>query len=132
MTSRRYLLYIAVALLAAHAAVLEWRGDAWPGPILSDTVQLLIGILVFCACLQAMRRSLVFGRLFWKLAATAVLLWCVGQALGTYYGSYLNLPTTSLWHVDIFYVAWPAPLVMCLFLDIEEEQEGTDWRRLLG
>jgi len=131
MTSRRYLLYIAVALLAVHAAVLEWRGDAWPGPILSDTVQLLIGIVVFCACLQAMRRSLVFGRLFWKLAATALLLWCVGQALGTYYGSYLNLPTKNLWHVDIFYVAWPAPLVMCLFLDIEEEQEGTDWRRLL-
>jgi len=131
MTSRRYLLYIAVALLAVHAAVLEWRGDAWPGPILSDAVQLLMGIVVFCACLQAMRRSLVFGRLFWKLAATALLLWCVGQALGTYYGSYLNLPTKNLWHVDIFYVAWPAPLVMCLFLDIEEEQEGTDWRRLL-
>src|SRR5439155_5733050 len=131
MTSRRYLLYIAVALLAVHAAVLEWRGDEWPGPILSDTVQLLIGILVFFACLQAVRRSLVFGRLFWKLAATAVFLWCVGQALGTYYGSYLNLPTTNLWHVDIFYVAWPAPLVMCLFLDIDEEQEGTDWRRLL-
>src|SRR5882724_1685735 len=71
MTSRRYPFYIAVALLAVHAAVLEWRCDAWPGPILSDTVQLLMGILVFCACLQAMRRSLVFGRLFWKLAGTA-------------------------------------------------------------
>jgi PAS domain S-box-containing protein len=131
MTSRRYLLYVALALLAAHAAVLEWRGDAWPGPVLSDFVQLLIGVLVFFACLQAMGRSLVFGRLFWKLAATALFLWCVGQALGTYYGSYLNLPTKNLWHVDIFYVAWPAPLVMCLFLDTEEEQEGADWRRLL-
>src|SRR6266705_2275834 len=29
----------------------------------------------------------------------------------------------------LLYIA--APLVMCLFLDIEEEQEGTDWRRLL-
>jgi two-component system cell cycle sensor histidine kinase/response regulator CckA len=131
MTSRRYLFYVAFALLAAHAAVLEWRGDAWPGPILSDIVQLLIGILVFVACLQAMRRSLVFGRLFWKLAATAVSLWCVGQALGAYYGSYLNLPTKGLWHVDIFYVAWSAPFVMCLFLDTEDEQASIDWRVLL-
>jgi len=131
MTSRRYLLFTAIALLAAHAAVLKWLGDAWPGPILSDLVQLCIGILVLVACLQATRRSQVFGRLFWKLAAIALALWCVGQALGAYYGSYLNLPTKNLWFVDIFYVAWPAPLVMCLFLDTEEDQEGADWRLLL-
>jgi two-component system, cell cycle sensor histidine kinase and response regulator CckA len=131
MTSRRYLLITAIALLAAHAVVLKWLGDAWPGPILSDLVQLCIGILVLLACLQAARRSQVFGRLFWKLAAIALALWCVGQALGAYYGSYLNLPTKNLWFVDIFYVAWPAPLVMCLFLDTEEEQEGADWRLLL-
>ena len=124
MTSRRYFLLTAVALLAAHAAVLKWLGDAWPGPLLSDTVQLLMGVLVFAASLLAMRRSRTLGRLFWKLTAIAVLLWCAGQALGAYYGSYLNLPTRSLWFVDIFYVAWPAPLVMCLFLDSEEEPEG--------
>jgi two-component system, cell cycle sensor histidine kinase and response regulator CckA len=131
MTSRRYLLFTAIALLAAHAAVLKWLGDAWPGPILSDLVQLCIGILVLVACLQAARRSQVFGRLFWKLAAIALALWCIGQALGAYYGSYLNLPTKNLWFVDIFYVAWPAPLVMCLFLDTEDEPEGADWRLLL-
>jgi hypothetical protein len=79
MTSRRYLLYVAFALLAAHAAVLEWRGDAWPGPILSDLVQLLIGVLVFVACLQARRRSLLFGRLFWKLCADWRVLLDFGQ-----------------------------------------------------
>ena len=131
MTPRRYLLFTAIALLAAHAAVLKWLGDAWPGPILSDLVQLSIGILVLVACLEAARRSQVFGRLFWNLAAIALALWCIGQALGAYYGSYLNLPTKNLWFVDIFYVAWPAPLVMCLFLDTEEEQEGADWRLLL-
>ena len=131
MTSRRYFLFAAVALLAAHAAVLKWLGDVWPGPLLSDTVQLLMGVVVFCASLLAMRRSRTLGRLFWKLNAIAVLLWCAGQALGAYYGSYLNLPTRSLWFVDIFYVAWPAPLVMCLFLDSEEEPEGANWRRLL-
>jgi len=131
MTSRRYFLFVAFALLAAHAAVLKWLGDVWPGPILSDVVQLLVGVVVFCSSLQAMQGSRTLGRLFWKLTAIAVLLWCTGQALGAYYGSYLNLPTRSLWFVDIFYVAWPAPLVMCLFLDSEEEPEGANWRRLL-
>jgi PAS domain S-box-containing protein len=131
MKSRRHFLFAAIALLAAHAAVLQGLGDAWPGPVLSDIVQLLMGVLVFCASLEAMRRSRMLGRLFWTLTAIAVLLWCTGQALGAYYGSYLNLPTRNLWFVDIFYVAWPAPLVMCLFLESEEEPEGADWRRLL-
>jgi two-component system cell cycle sensor histidine kinase/response regulator CckA len=131
MTSRRYFLLAAFALLAAHAAVLTWLGEARSGPILSDAIQLLLGLLASSAALRAMRRSEPLGRLFWKLSAIAFLVWCVGQALGVYYGSYLNLTTRSLWFVDIFYVAWPAPLVMCLFLDTEEEQEGGEWRRLL-
>jgi len=131
MKSRRILLSLAITLLAAHAAILKWVGDAFPGPVLSDLVQLCIGFVVLAGCLQARKRSQVFGRLFWNLAATSLILWCIGQALGAYYGSYLNLPTKNLWFVDIFYVAWPAPLVMCLFLDTEEEQEKSDWRRLL-
>jgi len=131
MTSRRYFLLVAFALLAAHAAVLKWLGEARSGPILSDAIQLLLGLVAASASIRAMRRSETFGRLFWKLSAVAFLLWCVGQALGVYYGSYLNLTTRSLWFVDIFYVAWPAPLVMCLFLDSEEEPEGAGWRRLL-
>jgi PAS domain S-box-containing protein len=131
MTSRRYFLLAAGALLVAHATVLKWLGDARSGPLLSDTIQLLLGITTFVASLRAMRGSHTLGRLFWKLSATAFFLWCAGQAFGAYYGSYLNLPTRNLWFVDIFYVAWPAPLVMCLFLDSEEEPEGAERRRLL-
>ena len=131
MIPRRYFLLAALALLAAHAAVLRWLGEARSGPILSDGIQLLLGLITFVAALRAMRRSRALGRLFWKLSAIAFLLWCFGQGLGVYYGSYLNLSTSSLWFVDIFYVAWPAPLVMCLFLDHEEEPEGAEWRRLL-
>ena len=131
MTSRRYFLLAAGALLVAHATVLKWLGGLRSGPLLSDTIQLLLGLTAFFASLRAMRRSHTQGRLFWKLSAIAFFLWCGGQAFGAYYGSYLNLPTRNLWFVDIFYVAWPAPLVMCLFLDSEEEPEGADWRRLL-
>ena len=131
MKSRRILLSLAIALLAAHAATLRWLGDASPGPILSDLIQLFIGMVVLAACVDAAKRSHIFGRMFWNLASAAMVLWCVGQALGAYYGSYLNLSTKNLWFVDIFYVAWPAPLVMCLFLDPQEEQEKPDWRTLL-
>src|ERR1700757_3875476 len=131
MKSRRILLYLAITLLAAHAAVLKWVGDVFPGPVLSDLVQLCLGFVVLAGCLQAMKRSQVFGRLFWNLAATSLALWCIGQALGAYYGSYLNLPTKNLWHVDIFYVAWSAPFVMCLFLDAEDQQASFHLRVLL-
>ena len=131
MTSRRYFLLVAGILLVAHAAVLKGLGEARSGPLLSDTIQLLLGLITFAAALRAMRRCSTLGRLFWKLCAISFILWCFGQALGAYYGSYLNLTTRSLWFVDIFYIAWPAPLVMCLFLDNEEEPQGAEWRRLL-
>ena len=75
MTSRRYFLLVAFALLAAHAAVLKWLGEARSGPILSDAIQLLLGLLASSAALRAMRRSEPLGRLFWKLSAIAFLLW---------------------------------------------------------
>src|SRR5215470_6575191 len=131
MKSRRTLVFTTIALLIAHAVVLKTLGANCPGPILSDLVQLLIGMVVFLTCLQAMRRSQTFGRLFWKLAALALFLWCIGQTLAVYYGSYLNLPVERLWYIYIFLVAWPAPLVMCLFLDTREEQKRMDWRLLL-
>ncbi len=58
-------------------------------------------------------------------------VWCVGQTLGTYYGSILNVETQRLWAVDVFYNTWTAPLIMCLFLDPEAESEGLDWARIL-
>ena len=102
MTSRRHFLFVAIAVLAVHALVL-WRfGGAPPGPLLSDLVQLLLGLLVFVACLQSARRSRAFGRLFWRLAAFAVFLWCIGQTLDAYYGSFLNLPTDRFWYAFFF------------------------------
>src|SRR5579863_386264 len=110
-------------LLAQTAVIAIWR-DQSPGPLLSDLSQLLLGIVVTIAAFQAARRSRAFGRIFWNLAGAAFSVWCLGQLLGTYYGSILNLPTQGLWHVDVLYTAWPAPLVMCLFLDPAREQEG--------
>ena len=58
-------------------------------------------------------------------------IWCVGQMLGVYFGSILNLSTQQLWFVDVFYNVWTAPLLMALFLDPEAESEEVNWSRIL-
>src|SRR5581483_5164623 len=121
---------LAVILLGAHAGVIAFLKGRFPGPILSDLIQLALGILALVTALQAAARSHTFARMFWRLAA-AVAIWCIGQALGCYYSSILHLPTLSLWGIDVFFTTWIAPLVMCLFLDPESEPGGLDWARIL-
>ena len=129
-TSRKSLI-AGVLLLALQACALLQFGRDSVGPLLSDLAQLGLGILAVITSFQAARRSGTFGRIFWKLAGAAFLIWSVGQVLGTYYGSILNFPTQRLWGVDVFYHVWVAPLVMCLFLDPEAEAGGVDWQRIL-
>ncbi|HTD21539.1 MAG TPA: PAS domain S-box protein [Terriglobales bacterium] len=122
---------LAVILLGAHAAVIAFLKGRFPGPILSDLIQLALGILALVTALQAAHRSGAFGRMFWRLVASGFAIWCIGQALGCYYSSILHRPTLSLWGIDVFFTTWIAPLVMCLFLDPESESEGVDWPRIL-
>ena len=131
MRPSRLVVPAALALLIGQAAVIAIRGNDPPGPLISDVIQLFLGILTTVAALQAAQRSDTFGRVFWRLAASSFAVWCAGQILGTYYGSIRNLPTQSLWNVEVFYFAAPAPLAMCLFLDPVAEREGLDWERIL-
>lgn len=126
--SRRVILVGLAVLLLQTAVIAVWR-DNPPGPILSNLAQFVLGLLVAHTSFQAARRSQAFGRAFWRLAGAAFSIWCVGQAMGTYYGSFLNLPTQGLWQVDVLYTAWPAPLVMCLFLDpaVEQDDMNSEW-----
>jgi len=131
MRHSRLLLVAALALLVAHVVVTATLGNKPPGPILSDTIQLFLGAIATLAAFQAAKRSETFGRVFWKLAASAFMVWCFGQILGGYYGSILNKDTQLVWYVQLFYSAWPAPLAMCILLDVREEKEGLDWERIL-
>ncbi|HWZ98283.1 MAG TPA: ATP-binding protein [Candidatus Dormibacteraeota bacterium] len=131
MRHSRILLVTALALVVAHVVVIATLGNRPPGPILSDIIQLLLGAFATLASFQAAKRSSTFGRVFWKLAAWAFVVWCVGQIIGGYYGSIVNRDTQLIWYVQLFYSAWPAPLAMCIFLDVREEKEGFDWERIL-
>jgi len=94
---------LAVILLGAHAAVIAFLKGRFPGPILSDLIQLALGILALVTALQAAHRSGAFGRMFWRLVASGFAIWCIGQALGCYYSSILHRPTLSLWGIDVFF-----------------------------
>jgi two-component system cell cycle sensor histidine kinase/response regulator CckA len=131
LRSPRKVLSAALLLLFAHAVVIGVYGGHRPGPLLSNLLQLALGLLTIACCVSAMRISGAFGRMFWKLAGAAFSMWCIGQTAGTYYASILNLSTQNFWAIDMFFTAWLAPLVMCLFLDQEEESLGFDWQRVL-
>ena len=120
-----------LALFCAHAAAILFFGSRAPGPLLSDLIQLTLGTITAVACFQSAKRSGTFGRMFWRLAGAGFAIWCVGQIFGTYYGDILGIQTQPLWGIDLICTAWPAPLVMCMFLDPEGESEGFDWQRIL-
>ena len=118
-------------LICAHASVILFLGSRAPGPFLSDLIQLTFGTITAVACFRSSRQSGSFGRMFFRLAGVGFATWCVGQILGTYYGDILGLQTQPLWGIDLIFTAWPAPLVMCMFLDSEGEPDGFDWQRML-
>ena len=124
MSALRRVIPVAVFILLLQTAAIAVWGDLAAGPVLSNLLQLMLGVLVAHTAFLTARRCQPFARAFWNLAGSAFSVWCVGQALGTYYGAFLNLPTQGLWYIDVIYTAWPAPLVMCLFLDPTTEQAG--------
>lgn len=118
-------------LICAHAGVILLFGASPPGPLLSDLIQLVLGTITAVACFRSARQSGPFGKMFFHLAGVGFTIWCIGQIFGTYYGDILGIQTQPLWGIDLIFTAWPAPLVMCMFLDTEGEPEGFDWQRML-
>lgn len=130
LASRKPLL-VAVILFGLHVAVVSALRPGVTKAILSDSIQLALGILALIWSIRVARASAPFGRAFWTLIASGFAIWCVGQSLGLYYGSIRNLDTQQLWFVDVFYNVWTAPLVMCLFLDPDADSDQIDWPRIL-
>jgi two-component system, cell cycle sensor histidine kinase and response regulator CckA len=125
------LLVLGALLWVAHILIISALPVSPVKAILSDLIQLGLGLSALFACLRAAQRSRPFARVFWTLIATGIGIWCSGQMLGVYFGSILNLSTQQLWFVDVFYNVWTAPLLMALFLDPEADSEEVNWARIL-
>jgi PAS domain S-box-containing protein len=125
MPSSKKAIAAGVTLFVAHVLVLIVWGTKPPGPILSELIQLLLGIACTLASLQAARRSNDFGRKFWRLAAIAFSLFVLAQGLGTYDDAY-RAPHFVEWLVNLTFFFWFTPMGMALFLDPESEARGFD------
>ena len=129
MRSRLGPIWVAFFLLALHAIDIAVLGEHGAGPLVSGIIQLSMGLLVTFASFRAAQRSDSFGRVFWRLFGTGLILWCVGQFLATYIGDILHHPSLSVPAINVFLYSWQAPLLMCLFLDPSSETEHLDWER---
>ena len=78
------MLAIAAALLAAQAVSLATVGERAPGPFLSESMQLLLGILCILTSVNAFRGTASVARYYWRWLAFTFSVWACAQALGVY------------------------------------------------
>ena len=116
-------------MLVAHAAVLASLGTGAAGPLLSNLLQLALGVLCVPACLEASRRSGSLGRYFWRLMTFTFVVWCVGQSLGTYNEFHPDEALSGF--NDLLFVASTVPFGMVLFLDPDHEPNRFDRLHIL-
>lgn len=126
---RGWAMWAACGLLFVQAAVL-WR---LPGrssaAMLSDLVQLALGILCVVESCRALRRSKGAWRYCWQWLAATFAIWVGAQLFGIYIdktaSQFLNTAD------DVLFFASGIPFGMLLFLDPNEECEEFDRLHLI-
>jgi diguanylate cyclase (GGDEF)-like protein len=109
--------------------VISRFGGRTSGGLLSNLVQLLLGLLCVLSSLQAFRRSGTTGRYYWRWLATTFTIWVMAQGLGTYIDVSSNHRLDRLDDVLFFYTL--LPFGMLLFLDADHEANRFDRLHLL-
>ena len=123
------MLAIAAVLLSAQAVSLATLGERAPGPFLSESMQLLLGILCILTSVNAFRGTASVARYYWRWLAFTFSVWACAQALGVYVDV---APNGSLEALDdlLFYVS-VIPFGMLIFLDPDHEPNHFDRLHLL-
>jgi len=112
-------------LLAIQGAALFHFGSRPPGPLLSDSVQLVMLILCMAASFRASQRSTTLGRIFWQLVVLSFSLIVVAQILQTIH-DFVALPGALQWLSSTLFVFWYGPMSMALFLNSDFEPKRFD------
>ena len=124
-SSRTRTVVIVTGLLwLAHVGVVAALGTKPPGGMLSDVMQLILGVVMIYAATQASLRSEGLARSFWRLTAVAYSLWLVAQGLSVY-NDFAASPFVS-WINNLLFCFWFVPLAMAMFLDPEHEAGNLD------
>src|ERR1017187_6095984 len=120
----RTVVIVTILLWLAHAGVVAALGTKPPGGLLSDVMQLPLGIVMIYAAVQASLRSEGLARSFWRLTAVAYSVWLIAQSLSVY-NDLAASPFVS-WVNNLLFCFWFVPLAMAMFLDPEHEAGHLD------
>jgi diguanylate cyclase (GGDEF)-like protein len=115
---------VGAVLWMAHAAVVAVWGTHPPGPILSDSIQFILGVALVWSIVLASRRSEGMARSFWQLTIAAYLVWLVAQGLSVY--NHFAASDPLAWTGNLLFSFWFVPMAMALFLDPEREPGRVD------
>ena len=124
MSSTRSTIIAAGLLLLTHVAMLGAFGNHPLGAVLSDFVQLLLGLLCVLTSVQAFQRSGSVGRYFWRWLVVSFLTWLAAQCLGTYIDITSNHSIDFV--DDLLFFGAQVPLGMLIFLDPDHESNHFD------
>jgi diguanylate cyclase (GGDEF)-like protein len=120
----RRVVTVASLLWLAHAGVVITLGVKAPGPLLSDLLQLALGVVLIFSLVAARRHSEGMARSFWHLAAVAYAVWTVAQGLSIYNHFAVSPQLSGL--ANLLFCFWFAPLAMAIFLDPDNEAGKLD------
>src|SRR3984893_1716744 len=112
-------------LLAIQLAALFFFGTRPPGPLLSDSVQVVILILCAAGSFRASQRSNALGRTFWQLATFSFALLLFAQVLQALH-DVVTLTPFLQWLSSTLFVFWYGVMSMALFLDSDFESNRFD------
>jgi hypothetical protein len=116
-------------LVVGQAIAIATLGRWTLGPLVSDVIQLALGLICILACTEAFRRSSGGARYAWRLLAVAFVVWAVAQALAVYVDVSGDHSPDSL--SDTLFFLSVVPFGMLTFLDPDSEPNCFDRLHIL-
>jgi diguanylate cyclase (GGDEF)-like protein/PAS domain S-box-containing protein len=124
-----YLIAAACILVVGQAIGIAALGHRTRGPLVSNVIQLALGLICSLACTEAFRRSRGIARYAWRLLAVAFLVWAVAQTLSVYIDVSGDHSPDSFANI-LFFVS-VIPFAMLAFLDPDGEPNHFDRLHIL-
>src|SRR5207253_1055765 len=128
---RCILLGLANATVLAHIFVIAALGHDPGTRLLSNMLQVVLGVLAIVAITDAGRRTAPSTAQVWYFAAAALTAYTMGQIVFTYYDSVVNAPFLTPWISDQLFFFWPAPLIFLIALEYVNGPRNCDWNLIL-
>ncbi len=116
-------------LLLAHAFVLASLGVRPPGPFLSDTTQLALGLICALTSLRAFGRSGNIARYYWRTLTMSFALWAIAQGVAVWIDLRGGHSLDQL--DDVLFSVSTLPFGILLFLDPGHEPDHFDYLHVL-